>query len=116
MWPNATGGTGLALMVGMAHTNAPDLSAYAHHNDPLQEWAIDTCDKLAARIDEAHAVIGRAVLRGESVVGPILMGGKAHEALKAAWRLPPREQAGALGIATEAVADLWRSIAARGWT
>lgn len=95
--------------------NAPDLSAYAHHSDPAQEWAIDTGNELAARIDEAHAVIGRAVERGESVVGPILLGSKAHEALKAAWRLPPREQADALGIAAEAVAELRRSIAARGW-
>lgn len=95
--------------------SAPDISAYAHHNDPVQEWAIDTGNKLAARIEEAHAVIGRAILRGESVVGPILLGAKAAEALKAAWRLPPREQAAALGVASEAVAELWRSIAARGW-
>ena len=94
---------------------APDISAYAHHNDPVQEWAIDTGNRLAAQLDEAHAVIGRAVLRGESVVGPVLMGSRAHEALKAAWRLPPREQADALGIASEAVAELRRSLAARGW-
>ena len=93
--------------------NAPDLSAYAHHNDPLQEWAIDTGNRLAARIDEAHAVIGRAVLRGEDVVAVVRAGNRAHEALKAAWRLPPREQAYALGIAAEAVTELWRSIAAR---
>ena len=95
--------------------NAPDLSAYAHHNDPLQEWAIDTGNKLAARIDEAHAVIGRAVLRGEDVVAVVRAGNRAHEALKAAWRLPPREQAAALDFVSGAVAELRRSISARGW-
>lgn len=94
---------------------SPDLAAYAHHNDPAQEWAIDTGNKLAARIDEAHAVIGRAIIRGDDVVGPVLLGHGAHKALRAAWRLPPREQAEALGIATEAVAEMWRSISARGW-
>ena len=95
--------------------NAPDISAYAHHNDPLQEWAIDTGDKLAARLADTDAVIGRAILRGESVAEPIVLSYKAHEALKAAWRLPPRKQADALGIASEAVAELRRRLAARGW-